>query len=122
MDPTSARAPRPRAIATENPRTKRTLRQRGQVLAIFAAATILFVGILAIVIDVSWYWSNTLKVQRAADAAALAGAVWLPGNVGSAYTSAYAEATKNGYDHGVGGVTVTVQDSRSRPVDEPAPA
>ena len=31
-----------------------------------------------IVIDVTWYWTNSLKVQRAADAAALAGAVWLP--------------------------------------------
>ena len=35
---------------------------------------------LAIVVDVSWYWANTLRVQRAADAAALAGVVWLPGN------------------------------------------
>ena len=68
-------------------------------------------GMMAIVIDVSWYWSNTLKVQRAADAAALAGAVWLPGNVPSAYTTATTEASKNGYTTG-GGVTVTpMQDS-----------
>ena len=61
--------------------------------------------------DISWYWSNTLKVQRAADAAALAGAVWLPGQQATAYTTADNEATKNGYTTG-GGVTVTpVQDS-----------
>ena len=91
--------------------TAKRSRQRGQVLAIFAGAMVLFVGVLAIVVDISWYWSNTLKVQRAADAAALAGAVWLPGQQGTAYTTADNEATKNGYTTG-GGVTVTpIQDS-----------
>ena len=109
MDPTTVRAPRPGAIATENARTRRTLRQRGQVLAIFAAATILFVGILAIIIDVSWYWANSLRVQRAADAAALAGVVWLPGDISSARQAAYNEATKDGFTTSSGGVTITVQ-------------
>lgn len=109
MDPTAVRAPRPGANATENARTQRTLRQRGQVLAIFAAATILFVGILAIVIDVSWYWANSLRVQRASDAAALAGVVWLPGNSATAQSAANNEAAKNGYVTGVGGVTITAQ-------------
>ena len=36
---------------------------------------IVFVGLCAIVIDVSWYWANSLRMQRAADAAALAGVV-----------------------------------------------
>jgi hypothetical protein len=91
--------------------TAKRTRQRGQVLAIFAGAMVLFVGILAIVVDISWYWSNTLKVQRAADAAALAGAIWLPGQQGTAYLAADNEATKNGYTAG-GGVTVTpIQDS-----------
>jgi len=89
-------------------RTRSRLRQRGQVLAIFAGATILFIGILAVVIDVSWYWANSLRVQRAADAAALAGAVWLPGNVGNAQNAAYDEATKDGYTSG-SGVTITAQ-------------
>ena len=80
MDPATVRPPRRGATPGDQP-GRRTLRQRGQVLAIFAAATILFVGILAIVIDVSWYWANSLSVQRAADAAALAGVVWLPGHV-----------------------------------------
>src|ERR1700690_2780273 len=96
----------------ESTRARRTLRQRGQVLAIFAAATILFVGILAIVIDVSWYWANSLKVQRAADAAALAGVVWLPGNVTSGVAAADAAVTQNGITVG-GSTTVTVsQDSQ----------
>ena len=104
-EPSERSLPR-RDSALSSARGQRTVRQRGQVLAIFAAATILFVGILAIVIDVSWYWANGLRVQRAADAAALAGAVWLPGNVGNAQQAAYNEATKDGYTAG-SGVTVT---------------
>ncbi len=76
-------------------------RPRGQVLVMFAGAMIFFIGIMAIVIDVSWYWTNTLRVQRAADAAALAGAAYLPGNVPNAKTYAQAEATKNGYTDGL---------------------
>ncbi|MGZ6312015.1 MAG: pilus assembly protein TadG-related protein [Candidatus Limnocylindrales bacterium] len=86
--------------------------QRGQVLAIFAASIVLFVAILAIVVDVSWYWANSLKVQRAADAAALAGVVWLPGNVAQGVSTARQEAVKNGYSSGAVGVVVTpTQDS-----------
>ena len=66
-----------------------------------------FMGLMAIVIDVSWYWANTLRVQRAADAAALAGVVWLPNLYSSADTTARAEATKNGYTAGVNGTAIT---------------
>ncbi len=58
---------------------RRTKSQTGQVLVIFAGAIIALIGMVAIVVDVSWYWANSLRVQRAADAAALAGAVYLPG-------------------------------------------
>lgn len=85
----------------------------GQMIPIFALSIFVLMGMMAIVIDVSWYWSNTLRVQRAADAAALAGAVWLPGNVTNAYDTARQEAKKNGYTTG-GGVTVTpIQDSQA---------
>jgi hypothetical protein len=92
-------------------------RSRGQVLVIFALSSFVFVGMCAVVVDVAWYWSNTLRVQRAADAAALAGAVLLPGKVDTgadnAYLRATKEATKNGYTSG-GGVSVTpIQDSRA---------
>ena len=92
-------------------------RSRGQVLVIFALSSFVFVGMCAAVVDVAWYWSNTLRVQRAADAAALAGAVLLPGKVDTgvdnAYLRATKEATKNGYTSG-GGVSVTpIQDSKA---------
>ncbi len=85
---------------------------RGQVVVIFAGAMLLFVLLAATVIDLSWYWTNNLRMQRAADAAALAGVVFLPGNTASAYAAARAEATKNGYTAGVNGVTAVtpVQD------------
>ncbi len=87
-------------------------RDGGQVVVIFAGAMLLFVLLAATVIDLSWYWTNNLRMQRAADAAALAGVVFLPGNTASAYAAARAEATKNGYTAGVNGVTAVtpVQD------------
>ena len=45
----------------------------------------------------SWYWANTLRVQRTADAAALAGVVDLPGNVSGAESIAVTAAGQNGY-------------------------
>ncbi len=82
-------------------------RSRGQVVVLFAGSALLFTLLCAAVVDVSWYWTNNLRMQRAADAAALAGVVFLPGNVGNAaYNAALAEATKNGYTDGQNGVTV----------------
>ena len=82
-------------------------------------AIILFVGLCAVVIDVSWYWANSLRMQRAADAAALAGVVWLPGNVDRRpSTVARAEAAKNGYTNGVSGV---VRHADPGPDEQPTP-
>jgi hypothetical protein len=69
-------------------------------------AIFVFTGMVALVIDVSWYWVNSLRVQRAADAAALAGVVQLPSNQTGAYSLALAEAKKNGYDDASATVTV----------------
>ena len=72
-------------MTTQTRQTHRDLRERGQIVVIFALSIIVFVGLAAVVIDVSWYWANTLRMQRAADAAALAGVVYLPGNPTLAY-------------------------------------
>jgi hypothetical protein len=88
-------------------------RRAGQVLVIFAASSAVFIGMCAIVVDVAWYWASNLRIQRAADAAALAGVVHLPGNPGTAVSVALTEATKNGYTDGVAGYTVV-------PVQDPA--
>jgi Flp pilus assembly protein TadG len=70
---------------------------RGQVLVIFAGGLIALLSFCAVVIDVSWYWANTLRVQRAADAAALAGVVSLPGAIATAESTAVTAAGQNGY-------------------------
>lgn len=72
--------------------------RRGQVLPIFALSMFVILGMAAIVIDVSWYWVNTLRLQRAADAAALAGVVKLPGDPATGVSLALAEAKRNGYN------------------------
>jgi len=79
---------------------RRPLPVSGQALVIFALAIVVLMGLTGIVIDVSWYWANTLRIQRAADAAALAGAVRLPGDAGKGMSLALAEAKKNGYGDG----------------------
>jgi hypothetical protein len=79
---------------------------RGQVLVLFAFLLTILVGMAAFVIDIAWIWSNQLRVQRAADAAALAGVVHLPGDVTNAVADAHAESRKNGYQNGTNGIDV----------------
>ncbi len=86
--------------------------ERGQALVLFVIMSLVLIGSVAIVTDVSWLWYGNQRMQRAADAAALAGAIYLPGNPSLAYSTARDEATKNGFTNGVNGVTVTpVQDT-----------
>jgi Flp pilus assembly protein TadG len=85
---------------------------RGQIIVLFALMIVAIIGIVGLVVDVSWFWVNSLRVQRAADAAALAGVVYLPGQTATGVAVAKGEAKMNGYTDGVGGVTVTpVQDA-----------
>ncbi len=112
MTPDRPNLDRPDAAAP--PRRSR-IRQRGQGLVMFVAAIVFLIGLLAIVVDVTWYWANSLQVQRAADAAALAGAVWLPDQPTKAHDVAIASATQNGYTTG-GGVTVTAVQNATRDI------
>ena len=104
-------ARRPRQAVIPNGRTD--LRERGQVLAMFVLLFVI-IGVVAIVIDISWFWTNSLRVQRAADAAALAGSIYLPGKPSGAYSVARAEANKNGYTAG-GGTTITTAQDPAQP-------
>src|SRR5438445_8552182 len=80
---------------------------RGQTLAIVALMLTALFGFMGLVADIGWYELNMVRVQRAADAAALAGVVYLPGNVLGAVAAAQLEAAKNGFVTGVNGVTVS---------------
>ena len=71
------------------------------MLPIFAVMSVVLLGGAALLTDVAFWWTSQLRMQRAADAAALAGAVYLPGNETLAFAAARAEAAKNGYSTGV---------------------
>jgi hypothetical protein len=75
-----------------------TRRGNGQVVVIFAGAMLVMMLMMAVVIDVSWLWSSALRIQRAADAAALAGAATLPTNPVRGIRLANEAAIKNGFD------------------------
>src|SRR5438105_15286789 len=89
-------------------RTGRFRREpRGQGLGRDAGASVVPLGCTGRVTDVAWYELNLMRIQRAADAAALAGVVYLPNNVAGAQTAAQQESSKNGFANGLNGVTVT---------------
>src|SRR5947209_2829977 len=81
--------------------------QRGQVLVIVAVMIVALLGFTGLVTDVAWYEVNLMRIQRAADAAPLAGVVYLPTNVAGAQNAALQESSKNGFANGQNGVTVT---------------
>ena len=87
---------------------------RGQIIVLFALSLTVMIGIMGLAIDVSYTWVNEMRMQRAADAGALAGAVYLPDDPTSATNAAVASLRQNGY---VAGATVTisaVQDTTNR--------
>lgn len=81
--------------------------ERGQVLPVFAIMAVVLLGGAALLTDAAWWWVNEQRMQRAADAAALAGAVHLPGNELLAFSKAQTEASKNGFASGIDGYSVT---------------
>ncbi len=74
-----------------------TKSHRGQVLVIFSGTFVILLLMSALVIDLAWLWNNSLRIQRTADAAALAGVVFLPNTPAAACDAADKEATRNGY-------------------------
>jgi hypothetical protein len=77
-------------------------------------ASTVFLGLSAVGVDVARWYVEVERVQKAADAAALSGVVYLPNDLASARTRALAIAEDNGYDAGAAGVTVTAEQG-SRP-------
>ena len=53
----------------------------GEILVIFAGALIALMALCAVVVDVASYWTNNLRMQRAADTCCTR-PVWLPGQPG----------------------------------------
>jgi hypothetical protein len=86
---------------------RRSRGQRGYVMVLFALLLIPILLITGLAVDVGSWYNKTTDIQKASDAAALAGVVWLPDLV-KAEAAARTAATRNGYTDGVNDVTVQV--------------
>jgi hypothetical protein len=74
----------------------------------FAVTMVALMGFAALALEFTRWESVGTRIQKAADAAALAGAVFMPENLGNkAYNTARETASKNGYTHGQEGVVIT---------------
>src|SRR2546428_12075039 len=90
---------------------------RGQTLAIVALMLTALFGFMGLVADIGWYELNMVRIQPAADAAALAGVVFLPGHVTRAVAAVQLGAAQHGLvPRGHGGAGASAQDPRDRPV------
>ena len=75
-------------------------RDDGVAMVWLASTVVLLIGVAGFAVDLGWMYLNASKVQRAADSAAMAGVVHLPGFLVQANADAQAAAEANGYDFG----------------------
>ena len=83
-------------------------REGGYTLAMTAILLVPLMLLAALAVDVGSWYVKAQEIQRAADAAALAGVPFMPDFFDDAQTKARDTAAKNGFTHGVNGVTVAV--------------
>jgi len=72
---------------------------RGAALVLVGATLLLLMGMAAFGTDLAWFYLNSSRIQRAADASALGGVVWLPGDESTSFGTAQSIAIQNGYDN-----------------------
>lgn len=81
--------------------------ERGATLVWLAGSLVVLMGFAALAVDLGWYYLNSSRIQRAADAAALAGVVHVPGYLSEAETNARAAALVNGFPTEGGSATTS---------------
>jgi hypothetical protein len=82
--------------------------ERGFYMVWFAITFVALMGFAALALEYNRWNGIAAKAQKAADAAALAGAVFLPQNLNNkAFTTAQSTASENGFTNGSNGVVVT---------------
>jgi hypothetical protein len=79
------------------PTTEDTTQEAGAALPIVAMLMVVLLGFAAFAVDLGWFYLHTTRVQRAADAAALAGVINMPYDFGQAEIDAHDLASVNGY-------------------------
>ena len=82
--------------------------EQGIVLVYFALCLVVLLAAASFSVDLGAWYVRSQQIQRAADAAALAGVVWMPDNFAKAQQVALSTARANGFVNGVNGITVTV--------------
>jgi Flp pilus assembly protein TadG len=80
---------------------RRPADERGIVVIWVAVCMVVFLGFAAWAVDYAHWNSERSRMQKAADAAALAGAVYLPDDPGGAVAAAQTVAAQNGFSGGV---------------------
>lgn len=78
-------------------RTTTDRRERGVVIIWFALMLIALLGIAGFAVDLSNWWVQAQRLQKAADAGAHAGVVYLPGDPGTAASTARRELGRNSF-------------------------
>jgi Flp pilus assembly protein TadG len=82
--------------------------ERGFFMVWFAVTFVTLTAFAGLALEYNRWQQIATKAQKAADAAALAGAVFMPENVGNkAFDTAQAIATENGFKNGQNGATIT---------------
>src|SRR5690606_22217449 len=76
------------------------LDDRGIALHFVAIMLVLLMGMTALAVDLGWLYLNGSRVQRGADAAALAGVVYLPGDLPEVSVQSVNGANANGWNVG----------------------
>jgi hypothetical protein len=92
-------------------------RDGGYVLAMSALILLPLLAFTGLAVDLGSWYSRASAVQRATDAASLAGVAALPGGFGGAEAAAFDVAARNGFVNGSDNVTVSV-DQNNLPPDQ----
>ena len=71
--------------------------QSGVAVVMVALLMSVLLGMAAFAVDFGWIYWNVIKIQHGADAAALSGVIYEPGNQTHAYQHALEAASENGY-------------------------
>ncbi|GBD85265.1 hypothetical protein BMS3Abin02_01669 [bacterium BMS3Abin02] len=89
-------------------RLQRLRSEHGAVLPLVGIMLVVLLGLSAFATDLGWFYLNANRAQRAADAAALAGVIYMPAEFATtASSTALQIAGANGFTDGVDGVVVT---------------
>ncbi len=100
------------ADATATSRRQLLSDESGYVAVFIALCLPLLVGMCALAVDVATWQVTGTKAQKAADAAALGGSVYLPDDQAAAFAVAVDLAARNGYSAANGDVITTARTNR----------